>query len=38
MCLFVRREYAERADPPPVPGPSREEVVTRLRARLGSTS
>jgi diadenosine tetraphosphate (Ap4A) HIT family hydrolase len=35
MCLFVRREYAERADPPPAPGPSREEVVQRLRARLG---
>jgi diadenosine tetraphosphate (Ap4A) HIT family hydrolase len=34
MCLFVRREYADRADPPRVPGPPREEVVRRLRARL----
>jgi hypothetical protein len=34
MCLFVRRVFAERADPPPVPGPKLEEVVRRLRERL----
>ena len=34
MSLFVRREFAERADSPPAQGPSREEVARRLRARL----
>lgn len=34
MCLFVRRVYAEQADPPPVPGSSREVVVVRLRERI----
>jgi len=35
MSLFVRRALSDRADPQPAAGPSREEVVRRLRARLG---
>ena len=34
MTLFVWREFCERADPPPIVGPSVSEVIALLREKL----
>lgn len=31
LTLFVWREFCERKDPPPIPGPSVTETISRLR-------
>jgi diadenosine tetraphosphate (Ap4A) HIT family hydrolase len=34
MTLFVWREFCERADPPPIEGPSVSRVITLLREKI----
>jgi diadenosine tetraphosphate (Ap4A) HIT family hydrolase len=37
LTLYVWREFCERPDPPPISGPSVEDVVEMLRSRVASS-
>ncbi|UVK46432.1 HIT family protein [Mesorhizobium sp. AR07] len=36
LTLFIWREFCERADPPPIEGPSVADVIALLRQAMGS--